>query len=235
MTSMLRLLFVSLCVLASSVAAARPVITLCPANRPQIDGVIAPGEWESAQTIDIQVNVPEGGAAPARLYVMNDAQNLYVAMRIVRAAADASSTLSVNLDADYDRTLSAGDDTLGVFYDQSGGSVSFDNVHYTGGECPQDAVCSTADSERGGTNDVAGAVGSDGTYVIYELSKPLMTPGGLDATMLSGTSMAMTFAVRLLSAGAEWPNGVADTYYPSVPSAGLYVDYTIRYCGGIDQ
>jgi hypothetical protein len=98
--------------------------------------VLAAAGWSTAQTIDIQVNVPEGGTAPARLYVMNDAHNLYVAMRVARTAKDDATTLSVNLDADYDRLLSASDDTLGVSHDPFGGSVTFDNVHSTGGACP---------------------------------------------------------------------------------------------------
>jgi hypothetical protein len=73
------------------------------------------------------------------------------------------------------------------------------------------------------------------SYVTYELSKPLMAPDGVDATMLAGSSIAMTFALRLLAPSAEWPNGIADTYYPSVPSAGLYLDSIIRNCGGIEH
>lgn len=221
--------------LTSSSLFARPIVTLCPSAPPEIDGLVSPGEWNAAQTIDLQVNVPEGGTAPARLYLMNDARNLYVAMRIARTTPDAATTLSVNLDADYNRELSAGDDTLGVSHDQYGGSTPFDDVYYTGGNCPPEAICSAFDSSRGGTDDVIGAVSTDGNYVMYELSKPLMTTDGLDATMLAGSSIAMTFALRLLAPGAEWPNGIADTYYPSVPSAGLYVDYIIRYCGGIEQ
>jgi hypothetical protein len=68
----------------------------------------------------------------------------------------------------------------------------------------------------------------------YELQRPLMVPDSLHVMLTTGSSIAMTFALRLLAEGAEWPNGIADTYYPSVPSAGLYVDYTIRWCGGID-
>ena len=234
MIASLRVVVVSASLLVSSVAAARPLITLCPSAPPQVDAALAAGEWDSAQTIDVQVSVPEGGTAPARLYLMNDARNLYVALRIARSAPDAASTLSVNLDASYDRELSAGDDTFGVSHDTYGGATAIDNVYYTGGACPQDALCSATDVAQGGSNDVAGAVGFDNGYVVYELSKPLMTSDGLDATMLAGSSIAMTFAVRLLAPGAEWPNGIADTYYPSVPSAGMYVDYLIRYCGGID-
>jgi hypothetical protein len=226
----LRVLVVAVTLLLSSIASARPIMLLCPSSEPQIDGAFSSGEWASAQTLDIQVNLPEGGTTPGRLYLMNDGTNLYVALRITRAEADPATTFSVNLDTDYDRQVSPGDDTLGVTYDLYGGTTSFDNVYYTGGECPEDAICSSSDTTRGGTNDVTAAVGAAGGYVIYEMSKPLLPTDGLDATMVQTSGIAMTFAIRLLAAGAEWPNGIADTYYPSVPSAGLYVDYTIRMC-----
>ena len=233
MNAVLRNLAVAVCLAVSSTAVARPVVPLCPANPPQIDGVIAAGEWDSAQQIDIQVNVPEGGTAPARLYLMNDSRDLFVAMRVARTAVDDATTFSFNLDTNYDRELSEGDDNSGVTYDPYSGSVAFDNVYYTGGACP--SLCGGSDVDQGGTNDVTAAVTADGTYVTYELTKPLLpTDHTHDATMLAETSLAMTFALRLLAPGAEWPNGIADTYYPSVPSAGLYVDFIIRRCGGID-
>ncbi|HEX8153555.1 MAG TPA: hypothetical protein VF698_10535 [Thermoanaerobaculia bacterium] len=224
-----RSLVLFVCLFASSTVFALP-INSCPANQPFIDGAISSYEWSSAQTIDLQVNLPEGGVAPARLYLMNDSKNLYVALRIARTKPDAATTFSVTLDANYDRALSAGDDGFGITHDAYN-DIAIDNVYFTGGECPAGALCSSSDVDFRGTNDVSGAVGFDGTYMTYELRKPLMTSDRNDGTMLAGTSMAMTFAVRLLAAGAEWPYGVADTYYPSVPSAGLYVDYIIKDCG----
>src|SRR5690242_16819008 len=51
-----------------------------------IDGVLAPGEWDEAGHVDIQVNVANGATTPGTLYVMNDDRNLYIALGVARPA-----------------------------------------------------------------------------------------------------------------------------------------------------
>lgn len=219
------LLFVSL--LVASMASAMPTIPTTPV----IDGVITDAEWHGAQIIDLQVNVPEGGTVPARLYLVNDEQFLYVGLRILRNKLDAGTGLSVTLDANGDRLLSPDDDIMAVSHDFYGGDRPGDAFYYTGGVCPQGAICSGNDADLGGSNDVVGAVSCDGTYVMYEMSKPLMTSDGMDATMIPGSTIGMTFDLRIIAFNANWPDGFADTYYPAPASAGRYVDYTIRDFG----
>lgn len=210
------------CLLVSSVASAA---SFCPTNMPVIDGIFDCREWDSAQTVDFQVNVPEGGTAPARLYFMNDDKFLYVGLRILREK-NWSSSFAVILDANYDRWLTAGDDLMVLSHSVYSGNRVTDGVYYTGGTCPIGAICSGSDVDFGGRNDVSGAVGEDGKYVMYELSKPLATMDGWDATMPIGSLIAMTFDLRVFGADGKF----ADTEYPALPSSGQWVDYVIKDC-----
>jgi hypothetical protein len=58
-----------------------------------IDGSLGPGEWATAGSVNFAVNLPQGGTAPATLFVMNDVSNLYLAIRIGATAARNSASL----------------------------------------------------------------------------------------------------------------------------------------------
>ena len=228
MKVILKICVLFVCLFIPALASAARV---CPWMPPTIDGVIHPWEWDAARTIDIQVNLPEGGTAPARLYLMDDDQYLYVGLRILRSKPDAATSLAVLFDANGDRSLDAGDDGMVLTNDYYGGTTATDIVYYTGGACPEGALCSGADTDFGGSNDAVGAIGGDGTYVMVELRKPLATQDGMDAQMWPWTTLGMTFDLRLIGWGYQWPDGIADTYYPANPTFGQYVDYVIPDCG----
>ena len=50
-----------------------------------IDGVLSPGEWDNAGTINLSANVPEGGTTPATLYAMNDGADLFLGVKVIRS------------------------------------------------------------------------------------------------------------------------------------------------------
>ena len=206
-------------------ASAASAATFCLDSPPVIDGVFDCREWDNAQVVDLEVNIPEGGTAPARLYFMNDNKFLYVGLRILRAQ-NWYTGLSVSIDANYDRISSSGDDMMGVCHNPRYRDEPLDEVFFTGGICPIGALCTGNDTNFGGRNDVAAAVGTDGKYTTYEFSKPLATLDGLDATMPVGSTVGMMFGLQLI--GADGKSG--DTYYPALPSIGKWVDYVIRDC-----
>jgi hypothetical protein len=222
MKFLLRSSVLFVCLLVSAFAFAAPV---CPYAPPIMDGIIDAWEWDSAETIDIQLNLPEGGTTTGRLYLMNDDKFLYVGLRVLREKADDFSDFQVILDANRDHTFSGGDDSMHALRDNLGRTNAVDLYYVSGGSCPIGQVCISADTDWGGRNDVKGVTSADGTYVTWELSKPLITFDGTDATMPAGSSIGMTFVMRLHSFGR-----VGDTAYPSWPWAGQYVDYLIRDC-----
>src|SRR5215216_4418096 len=66
-----------------------------------IDGVISPGEWAAAATLNFVANAPEA-LVPATWSVKNDATNLYLAVRIDRPAGSSLGGLGFNFDNDND-------------------------------------------------------------------------------------------------------------------------------------
>ena len=69
---------------------------------PTIDGVISPGEWDSAGTISFPVNIPlndGGGTVPGTLLVMNDETNLFLAIEYPHTTV--GSDLSFEFDNDH--------------------------------------------------------------------------------------------------------------------------------------
>jgi len=69
----------------SGTAGASGGLTLRGYGTPVVDGVLAPGEWDTAGQFDFQASrspVEGGGTVPATLFVMNDSTNLYLALRV---------------------------------------------------------------------------------------------------------------------------------------------------------
>lgn len=130
---------------------------------PMIDGIISPGEWDAAATIDFtSTDFP----IPHTLYVMNDMDNLYLAVRRYdETPATAGDWVTFVFDNDNDGLMEDGDDRLYVSAPPPG---TFDDWFYSG-------AIPVADWgwQYEGTIDGSGAAGADGTYTIFEISHPL--------------------------------------------------------------
>lgn len=133
-----------------------------------IDGVLG-DEWECAHVSgDYLANL--GGDAPTRLYWMNDAHNLYLA--VVVEGADRLYDLRFDFDNDDDGVAEAGDDAFNFAVLGS----SFRDEYLTQRcENSSQSGCGEVDTERrsGGTAEGAGAYVTTGNVTVYEFSKPL--------------------------------------------------------------
>jgi parallel beta-helix repeat protein len=79
---------------------------------PNIDGIMNPDEWASADVISFATL---GGILPARtgtLYIMNDATNLYIAVAMPDTTPGLSDQCYFYFDNDHDRIFEKGDDSL---------------------------------------------------------------------------------------------------------------------------
>jgi hypothetical protein len=161
-----------------------------------IDGTIASGEWDGATCIPFAANVPGGGNVPAELCGMNDADNLYVAVKIVRNP-DAQSGGAFFIDANGDGTIGPRDDYLQwvatptSFQDWTTWDNSDDPT------CPATAsYCSNFDTARGGTLDGSGAYVHDGTTGIMEMTHPLASGDALDMDFATGSRAKVSLTLR---------------------------------------
>ena len=189
-----------------------PGIVLSGDGTARIDGVIGPGEWASAGCVDFPVNLPEGGTTPGTVCVMNDAVNLYLAIRFARTVVDPGNSASVEFDNDHSEGSTVnGDDIILLNPDKS---VGFrDEVRTNAPPCPPGALCGFSDTDLGGTNDGAGAFHNDGTHTVYEFSHPLNSADNAhDFSLTPGSVVGFSLFIRMIDAASR----LADTYFPTV-------------------
>jgi hypothetical protein len=171
-----------------------------------IDGTLDSGEWTNAGTVDLTVKLPAGeggGTTTGKLYVMNDSSTLYLAIKVDRNLKDVSSVFALfQFDNDNDGVLEAGDDFLQTGFSPGAPPLLVDKV-LTGPDSSAD------DINRGGTDDINGAVSLDGTYSFLEISHPLNSADDAnDFSLTSGQVVGFKLAFQI------WQGGGATTPYP---------------------
>lgn len=178
-----------------------------------IDGVLSDGEWDSAETVLFNVNTLEGGTVPGRLQVMNNEIDLF--MSIDFAAIAERNSASIEFDNNHDGVLNSGDDGI-IINPEIGFMDLFRDWPY-----------SYFDTDRGGTNDGAGAFSNAGGHTVYEFSHPLDSADDAhDFSLSIGDTVGFTVGIRLQS-GSSW----VDTRFPE--SSGFPSPYDPTLYGNI--
>ena len=158
----------ALLVSVSGSAAGSDALTLRGFGSPVVDGQLGQHEWEAAGRYDFQANrspAEGGGTVPATLYVMNDATNLYLALRV--SVTDIGyGSFDMEFLAPGSNPFAPGSDILRTQ------SFAFEDFHYH--ESEPNSWTWLADVDDGGTRDGTAAVGQqqDGSWV-FEVSHPL--------------------------------------------------------------
>jgi hypothetical protein len=158
--------------------------------------VLSPGEWNGAATFNFTANLPGEGTTPATLFVKNDAQNLYLAVRFARTTVDAGDNrLGFEFDNNNDGFgPSNGDDYFG--YQFTPISVFSDAFRSGGGESV------TTDTQQDG----AGAFHNDGTNSVYEISHPLNSGQvGQDFALTAGSTIGLFFQLIIGGVTTTFP------------------------------
>lgn len=201
----------SIALLAASPVAADSVASGW--GTPSVNGAFAPGEWTSAGAVNFVANTPGGGTTPATLLVMNDASNLYLAVRFARAGVDPGNSLAFEFDKDNNGAVSDGDDA--IVYNPDPAVLFRDDVRTSAPPCPG-GLCSSYDTDVGGTNDGAGAFANDGSTTVYEMRHPLRSADAAhDIQISAGQAIGLQLSLRLIGAGGGFPQAFGDTTYPS--------------------
>jgi len=167
---------------------------------PTVDGVLSPGEWDEAATLEFAAAVPGGGTVPVALRVMNDDLDVFFGIRI----GTTTPTLSVALgfDNDHDGVLSEeGDDGVALGFGVRNG---FGDLVLSGrGGCPA-TICGFHDVDLGGVENGRGVrtVGADATHI--EISHPLdSTDDANDFSLGPGDVVGFGFQVAICTATFE--------------------------------
>jgi len=137
-------------------------------SAPTIDGVIGDSEWQSAAKFSTVV-----ANRTLELYVMNDASNLYLAVKIADPnPGEGSDCVRFEFDSDNDGDFSErGEDALQLY--------STDDFHdYASGLAS--TVSASEDERNGGRRDGTGAASNSSSYNFFEISHPLNSGDDLD-------------------------------------------------------
>jgi len=179
----------------------------CPHPDVLIDGVMSPGEWDSAMETSFNVNLPPygpaGGTTPGTLFVMNDNKNLYLAVRYPQSIGDIGESLTFEFDNNGDEgPRENGDDVIGINPGFFTDSFRTNEPPCEPGHPP--AYCAprdvNPDLDPPGDNDGMGAFGHDGTYTVYEASHPLNTQdSSRDFSLSPGDLLGVRFDLHIVT------------------------------------
>lgn len=173
---------------------------------PTIDGIFTPGEWSGAGSLSFVANTPRGGTTPAAWYVLNDATNLYIAVRFARSVVDPGNSAVIEFDNDADGTMESGNDAI-VCSPASSPALS-DNFRNATGFGPTDV-------SDGGTNDGVCSFANDGAYSTYEMVHPLDSPDDAhDISAATGGVVGAQLDLRMIGIGGVFPIDFGDTFSP---------------------
>jgi len=188
------------------VASAPPTLSAWCSAAPTIDGTVGAAEWQNAAHVPIAI----GWTFVGDLWIMNDAENLYIAVKIADVSLTSGDALVIVFDNNNDGIHAAGDDNIQV----NGNSVFMD-VYYTG-------TGVKTDISDGGTTDGEGSSSGSGGFNYFELKHPLDSADNAhDFSLSAGDTVG--FMVEYIEASgywADWPSHNSKSWaHASIASA----------------
>ena len=200
-------------------------VPLSGAGTAVIDGTLSPGEWADAARVDLVARVPPLDSymtAPASLLVMNDGENLYLAVTVKGTYSLVSSGFEFDGDDDGS-TFEVGEDFAGAYLNAGdGGWIPVSDGFRL--RCPGDTpgTCGVSDTSVGaaypspGTVDGSAAGGATRGWSVVEISRPLASGDvGRDFQLDPGDTIGLALTVDLWTCGGDrTPECAAETYLP---------------------
>jgi hypothetical protein len=181
------------------VASAPPTMTIWTDTAPTIDGMVGGSEWAGAYQAPFSI----GWTYTGEVWVMNDASNLYMAVKIADSSLTASDMLWISFDNNNDGNFVAGDDLLSVY-----GNSHFYDAFWAPGPP------ATLDTSDGGTIDGEGASSGSGGFNFFEFSHPLdSSDNAHDFSLSAGDTVG--FSLQYIEASgywADWPSHNAKSW-----------------------
>jgi hypothetical protein len=148
-----------------------PVLSASTETPPTIDGVMSTGEWDDADT----VLVFSSTWANSTIYVMNDEDNLYIALSVFDATFTSTDSVSVRFDNDHNHVTDEDDDKAWTY------ASTYTDRHFEAAA----VGWGTLDSQTDGS----GAGGTTGGTNFFEISKPLKSGDPEDFNLTVGDTV----------------------------------------------
>lgn len=171
-----------------------------------VDGRLDKIEWKNGTKETISITLPNEGSTTATLLVMNDSENLYLALKFAKLPFEVvGQSLFFEFQNPDIHLSDSGDDVIGI-----NPSIGFlDEVRIKGS--------SFIDTRKGGTIDGNGVFLEDNEQTVYEISHPLKSPDQKhDFQLNEGDSIGFSISLRLMQQGAEYPDGYVDTHIRNI-------------------
>lgn len=186
-----------------------------------IDGSLDDRAWKSADSLNVPIKFPSGKTENAKLRLLNDSKNLYIAFSFPVPENLLGHSLFFRFDDENVGIFDEGQDVIGMNPDM-GSFLLLDEVRTNRPPCnppkgkSRPGYCGMEDTEFGGTSDGNGAFQSDNGQGVYEFSHPLMSRDkDNDIQLNPGETFGIRLSLRLVENGAKYPNGFGDTDFPS--------------------
>jgi hypothetical protein len=163
---------------------------------PTINGEILDSEWEKAASVSFHMIIG-GNPYDGTFYVMNDAFNLYVAVKVSDGTFNPDDATTVYFDNGNDGTYGPGDDSILLYAGPAGFLDRF----------VESFPAIKLDTDDGGTTDGSGAAAAHAGFNHFELSHPLNSTDDAHDFSL-GAMMTVGFAIAYRQSGAGvdyWP------------------------------
>ena len=171
-----------------------------------IDGTLSAGEWDNAA----MWSVFSGAYAGSTFYMMNDDDNLYIALSVVDATLANDDIMEIRFDNANNDTLDLGDDELFL------SPLGFTDSHYNG------TFFGIPDNIDG-----TGAVSGFGGVNVFELMHPLSSGDAFDFSLSAGDTAA--FCLRYFDDGLA--TSTTTSFLPGCSlranAQSLYVEFTV--------
>jgi hypothetical protein len=186
-----------------------PVPGMAGSGTATIDGMIGEQEYAGAATIALTLDLPGGGTVPGTIYVMNDGDNLYLALRYPDQDDALYGSFGVEFQKDM-AWMTPGDDGVLINFGPSTATSFYDNFRTFDPPCPPGSgLCGFQDTIAGGTNDGSSAMGTGGGMDMIEASHPLRSGDtGHDFFLSPGDGQGIFVDVVMLNRGF-WANSNA--------------------------
>ncbi len=174
------------------IASAPQTMMAWASTPPTIDGVLGATEWTGAAHTSFSI----GWSFVGDLWVMNDATNLYVAVKIADTSLTTMDRLYIAFDNNNNGVREAGDDILGVMGDGEfmdlfwGPTTKFDNF-------------------EAGSSDGEGKSSGSGGFNSFEISHPLNTADNVhDFSLTAGDTVGFDLEYWEEATGywGDWPS-----------------------------
>ena len=174
------------------IASAPPTMTAWASAAPVIDGVVGDAEWASASHALFSI----GSIFVGHLWVMNDAENLYLAVKVHDSSLTVMDRLYFGFDNNNNGVREAGDDILGLM-----GDGTFMDLFW--------GPTTKFDTAEGGTSDGQGKSSGSGGYNYFEMSHPLNSADDAhDFSLAAGNTVGFHLEYWEEASGywGDWPS-----------------------------